>query len=273
MKQLYEQFNRMLKNNKNSSFVLFIIFFISGYTFFLSSYTWFPSVGTAKNFTSLDTTLTLDNHDLTLKNWTWCEQQNLMEVEIDVINNNYDGNDKYLFSCRDQQFNSLEVTPVIEDKNLLVYHIKVPEGFKELSFRIKIDKGNENTKYDNMIRFYTNSKIVDRVNKIESLSINEYYIQRLERTIVIYNKEIGSYQKYIDELDNKISTAKQEINRLTETINLLSSDDTEKTEKRIETIKNSITDFQSEKTKTEESIFTIQDKITETTKKLEQYKK
>ena len=273
MKHIYEKCKRILKHNKNSSFVLFIIFFICGYTFFLSSYSWFPSVGIGKSFTPLNTTLTLDKHNFTLKNWTWCEEQGLMEIEFDVNNNNYDGNDSYLFSCRDQKFNSMEVIPVIQDKNLLVYHIKVPEDFKELSFRLKVDMGNSNNSYDEMIRFYTNSIIVDRVDKIESLSINGYYMQRLERTIVQYHKEIDAYQNYITEIISKISAANDEINTLSETLNLLSSDDTEKSEKRIDAIKNNIADFEAEKIKTEESIFIIQDKIAETTKKLEQYKK
>lgn len=272
MKQLFERIKRTLKHYKNSSFVIFIFFFLSGYTFFLSSSSWFPSVGMAKVFTPMNTSLTLENHIFTLRNWAWCEEQNLMEVEFDVTNNNFDGNDKYLFSCRDQKFNSFEVIPIIQDKNLLVYHIKVPEGFKELSFRLKVDKGINNTSYDNMIRFYTNSKIVDRATEIKPLSINGYYIQRLDRSILQYNKEISTYQDYINELDDKILSANQEIKTLNETINLLSSDDTEKSKKRIDTIMSNITDFETEKNKTEESIFTIQDKITETTRKLEQYK-
>lgn len=262
----------MLKHNKNCSFVFFIIFFICGYTLFLSSSFWFPSMGIAKNFTAIDTTLTLDNHNFTLRNWTWNEAQKLMEIEIDVTNNNYDGNDKYLFSCRDQRFHSLEVIPIIEEKNLLVYHIKTPDDFKELSFRLKVDKGKDNKSYSDMIRFYTNLQSVDRVEKIEPLTINGYYIQRLERTILQYNKEIDTYQAYITELDNKITAAKEEISALNETMNLLSSDDAEKSKKRIDAIKSNITDFETEKNKTEESIFIIQDKITDTTKKLEQYK-
>ncbi|WP_187433135.1 hypothetical protein, partial [Serratia marcescens] len=113
---------------------------------------------------------------------------------------------------------------------------------------------------------------VDRVEKIEPLTINGYYIQRLERTILQYNKEIDTYQAYITELDNKITAAKEEISALNETMNLLSSDDAEKSKKRIDAIKSNITDFETEKNKTEESIFIIQDKITDTTKKLEQYK-
>jgi len=272
MKQLSEKFNRMLKHYKNSTFILFIIFFVGGYTFFFSSSSWFPSIGITKAFTPLDSSLTLDNHIFTLKNWTWSETQNLLEIEIDVTNNNFDGNDSYLFSCRDQKFNSYEVIPIIQDKNLLVYHIKAPEGFKELSFRLKVDKGHQNSSYDNMVRFYTNSILVNKVSDIKPLSINGYYIQRLDRTILQYEKDINSYQEYVNELVNKISSANQEIKTLTETMDLLSTDDAEKSKKRIETITSNITDFETEKNKTEENIFTLQDKITDTSKKLEQYK-
>lgn len=272
MKRLFAKLKSLIRHNKNSSFIIFIIIYISGYGLFFSSTSWFPSTGATKNQTALDTTLTLDNHNFTLKNWTWSKSQNLMEIEIDVNNNNYDGIDKYLFSCRDQKLKPLEVKPIVENKNLLVYHIKVTDDIKELSFRLKIDNDSKNKSFD-MIRFYTNAASVEKVKKIESLTSHGYYVQRLERTILKYQNAISVHQNYINQIDNKIASANEEISTLTKTIPLLGSDDTIQTQKRIDEIKDTIEDFNNQKTEEEKNIFTIQDKIKETLKKLEQYKK
>lgn len=270
MKTLFERLKHNIKHNQNSSFVIFIIFFISGYSIFFTSLSWFPSIGPSKNYTPLESKQTLDNREYTLKNWVYSPDENLMEIEIDVKNNNFDGIDKYLYSCRDEKYNAIEVMPIIEDQNLLVYHIKVPSQFKELSFRLKVDNGQGN-KFGDMIRFYTNYNVVETVAHITPLSINGYYAQRLERSINIYNKELSSYQNKINELKNKIQSAKEEINTLKDTMALLSSDEAEQARKRIHTIQKNITDFNQEITITEETVFDITDKIQEADKKLEEY--
>lgn len=271
MKAFINNMQRSIKHNKNSTFVLFIAFFISGYSLFFTSQSWFPSLGALKEYTPIDSTLTLDNREFTLKNWTWSESQKLMEIEIDVKNNNFDGVDQYLFSCRDQKYRSLAVEPVIKNKNLLVYHISVPEEFKALSFRLKIDKGI-NDPYGSMIRFYANPNSLEKVDTIESLTANGYYANRLQRSITKYQQELSLYQNNIAELNDKIGSAKEEINNLTNTISLLNADEAQETRNRISQIEDNISDFTREISAIEEKVFNIQDKIQEANEKLEKYK-
>lgn len=262
-----------ISRKKNSQFILFLVFIVAGYAFFFSSRAWFPDIGTAKAYSPMDSTITLDNRDFTLKSWTHSRSQGLMEVEIDVTNHNFDGIDSYLFSCRDSKYNPIPVEAVIEDKNLLVVHIKTPENFKELSLRIKVNYGPGTKLYGDMVKFYTNRDQITEVDKIELLTIDGYYAQRLERKISDYQKAKEDLQTSIDTINQQIHEAEEERRTLQAALALQSKEDVQKSQKRISEIDSTISDFKTDILFREESIFDYDDKILEAESKLANYKK
>lgn len=262
-------FSKKLQNNNNLKYPLFMIFTILGYIFFCTSKAWFPDLSNTTAFTPMDTIYTLDNRDFTLKNWSWSPTQSLMEVEIDVNNKNFDKIDKYLFSCRDKRYNPLPVEPVLEESNLLVIYIKdVPSDFSELSFRIKVDYGENTKEISDMVRFYTNRKDIPIVDKITPMTAKQYYIARLDRNIAAYEKDVAEKQTFISGINAKILKAQEDITVLRNNLPLQSADEAALSQKRIHAIEENITDFHSQIESAELDIFELEDKIKEAQEKM-----
>lgn len=269
LKSNFASFRKRLRNNQNAKFPLFILFALLGYSFFLSSNVWFPDLSKARSYSPMDTVYTLDNRDFTLKNWAWSPTQNLMEIEIDVDNKNYDSLDKYLFSCRDKKYTPLPTKAIIEEKNLLIIHITdVPPDFNELSFRIKVDYGEDTKETGDMVRFYTNRNDVSIVDEIKPLTINQYYIARLGRGIEAYKKEIDAKKAFISDINFKIAQAEEDISLLRNSIPIQSMDEASLSQKKIDAIGETISDFLSQIENAEQEIFEIEDKIRESEEKL-----
>lgn len=269
IKKLFSSLRTTIRRNKNSQFPMFLITAIIGYSLLFTSNAWVPDMNASDAYTAIEATTTLDKRDFTLKNWVYAPSQKMMEIEIDVTNRNYDNINKYLFSCRDQNYELVKVSPVIEENNLLVIHIlNVPEDFKELSFRLKVDYGDTTDDVAKMIRFYTNRDMVSTVDTIETKTIPEYYAARLERNIGSYNTAIQTLQEEIDALYLKISLGKEEISTLKNNIPLQSVDEASRSNKRISEINDNILDFELEITTKRDSILEVQEKIKEAQAKL-----
>jgi len=272
IKARFYTFKSKIKRNRNSQFPIFLATAIIGYFLLFTSKVWMPDYNLSEVFTAMESVSTLDNRNFTLKNWIYSPEQNMMEVEVDVINNNFDNIDKYLFSCRDQNYKLLQTSAVIEEKNLLVVHIlNIPVDFKELSFRIKVDYGEDNQDVGKMVRFYTNRDTIMNVDKIDNKTPTEYFAARLERNIKTYNQTIQSLQKEIDDISLKIALAENEIQTLKNNIPLQSVDEARKSNNRISQLNETILDFELQINTKQDSILETEEKIKEADTKFKKW--
>ena len=86
------------KKPKYMKFIMFIFFFIGGYTIYFTSTFWMPDTGIAKRKTELHREIEWNKRVVSLLRWEYSEKQNLMEIEIEVTNKEFDKKNNYEFS-------------------------------------------------------------------------------------------------------------------------------------------------------------------------------
>lgn len=276
IKTVLRDIQTVLRRKRNSIFSIFLICFFSLYLLFFTSNSWLPDFKSAKYFTQVDTVLYLENREFILKRWVWSQSQNMMEIEIDVKNNNFDNINNYQFSCRDRKGKAYKVVPIISENNMIVVQIQnVPNTFREFSFRIRVDYSEQEITRDNLsyVRMYTNNQMIEKTEHIEAQTLNEYYYLRVERTLINLQKERDSKQQSIIEVEEKMKAAQEDITNLISKREYSSKKDLEEVDKQIKNINSSITNFTLEKERLLDDLLEVNDLIQQTEQQLSEWTK
>lgn len=202
-----------LKKRKGN-FVFFIIlfFFAGGYLLFFSSTVWMPAGSAADLLSPLEEDITWQNRTFTIFRWEYARKASVMEVELDVENNAFDGKNSYQFEAIDRNNDELKVEPVIEDPDWIVLRIEgVDESFGEMSLRLYVAGAEENP-----LRLYTNVNDVDTVETLDKKSRAGYRRGRIEREIEKHKKQIQEKEKKIASLTGQKNQMQEEIKRLSQ---------------------------------------------------------
>lgn len=254
-----------VKENRNVSILLLIIGIASGYVFFFASRSIF-NVEKKLKFSEINSVVEMDNREITLAKWVYCETTNKMEIELDILNKTYDGNDTYNFSVIDREGHSYKVSTTVSAPTMSVIQVEdVPKDFTELrlAMNVQYDKNNLS---EEMVKFYTNIDYVERVNEIITYySIDDYYVAKLDRFIAAYNKNIS-------ELQDKINSENNNIGNYNILLNDLKLKKTYAAGNELTEINKQISDTYTLITTAQTNIDTYNNEISEINKKIEDYK-
>lgn len=221
---------RIMKNNHNYTMVLFALLVISGYIFFFSSKEIFGENKVLK-FSDMNTIVKSDetNREITLTKWIYCPETLTMEIELSIVNKNYDGNDSYDYSIIDRKGKKYECNVVISAPTIQVIQIyNVPENFKELRLAMNMGDKTELAKY------YTNQNQVEGVDEIITYdSLNDYYIAKLDRYIKQYEDEIEDVKGQIEDQNQTYNNYNDLLNNLVLQKNYAAGDELDGLNKQI----------------------------------------
>ena len=90
-KKLKKLINK-IRANSNRRMLIGLFIIIIGYIFFFNSKFIFNEQEKLKN-TPVNTQLELEDRIITLAKWDYAPSENMMEIEFDIVNKSYDGND------------------------------------------------------------------------------------------------------------------------------------------------------------------------------------
>ena len=189
MKKNYE----MTKRKGNLALFGVVFFFIAGYIFFFSSSSWMPANLSASLLTPLRENVQWSERTLQIRRWEYCEAEKIMEVEIDIDNQSFDGKNHYRYTAITRNNDQLKVVKMIEDSDWIILRIENVAGdFGEISLRLDM-MGEQDD--DNTLRLYTNVNAVKRVKNLKKRDRKGYQLLRLERDTETYQEEIRTLEQ------------------------------------------------------------------------------
>lgn len=223
------------KKRKGSMvFYLVLFFFAGGYLLFFSSNVWMPVSLSASLQTALGEDTEWNGRFFRIVRWDYCEDLEMMEVEMDVRNDSFDGINKYDFHAADRRGGSPVVETVIGEPDWIVLQIKNVSGnFGELSLRVDLP---EKTEEAETLKLYTNMNDVNRVSSIEKKDRKGYQRGRVMLQIEEYKKQIREKQDRMKELAEQSGQMQEEIRRLQEDNAYLTEEQKQEADSRIQEI-------------------------------------
>lgn len=197
-----------------------------------------------------------DKRKFTLLRWDYSEDQHLMELEMDVDNSDFTSDESLKFLAKTIPSGKAKIKTVVNEDSYLVIQItNVPEDFKQISFRIALSESG------NLLRMYSNINDINRVDKIETLTKDEYFYNRLNRNVVTYQADLKKYESEIQENEELIE-------KITEKNAELEINKEYMTESEKEEINQKILDNENLIANAEKEIDTLQKNILETQNKI-----
>lgn len=201
------------KRKGNFIFFIILFFFAGGYLIFFSSTVWMPAGSAADLLSAPGEDITWQDRTFTIFRWEYEKEGGVMEVELDVENNAFDGQDLYEFEAADRMGDELTVVPVIEEPDWIVLRIEgVDESFSEMSLRVRVAGAQS----QDPLRLYTNANDVDTVSVLDKKSRAGYKKERIVREIEKYKEQIQEKEKKIESLTGRTNQMEEEINRLSQ---------------------------------------------------------
>lgn len=250
----------VMKRKNTFYFYVVIAVIVGGYFFFLTSNQWMPTNAAANLFSPLNETMQWNSRDITIERWEYSPEQEIMEVELALVNQSYDGMDSYYFSAVDRKNDKLNVSKVVEDPDWIILQITgVSKNFGEVSLRLNMEESSDPL---DALKMYTNVHDVARVDSISAKEKKEYQADRLRREISIYDKTIEKATKTISELTAQNKNMQKEIDRLNQDFSFQTDDQKEDTTERI-------SEIQSNQRSNQEEIEDQQKMIEEDQKRIE----
>lgn len=194
----------------NLRFILILFVFTGGYLFFFTSNAWMPAGSSANALTQLGQESEWNGRTVSVTRWDYCENSGTMEVELDIRNTSYDGQNTYEYSALEKMGGKLPVSVILEEADWVILQITdLPKRWSEVSLRMDMTEHAESM---GLLKLYTNVNDVSRVNSIEKRDREGYRMVRFETQIQTYQNMIGSLQAEIQDLESE----KHEISRETE---------------------------------------------------------
>lgn len=228
-----------VRQKKKGNFFLFlaVLVIVGGYAIFFTSKTWMPE-GKATLLTALGKEQSYQNRTFCLDRWDYCEKAGVMEVELTVENNAYDGVNTYCYEAADRTGEELRVKTVLEERDWIVLQIRgLSEDFREVSLRISLPEDQDM----DPLRLYTNVNEVNRVGEITVKDRRTYLIDRLSREINTYEKTRKKNERKIQKLTKKNEEIQVETERLTAELSWQTQSEQENTQAEITEMENQIT--------------------------------
>lgn len=202
LEEIEEEENRGLpgfgKRPRVNTNKIALIVIISGYLLFFLVSRFLPSTR-ALLYTPVGEEMEFGQSRLyTISRWDYSPSQKIMEVELDIVNNAFDGHDTYNFQARQRagQTTQLDTEIIIEEPSFVVIQILgVADKFEEVSL-LWSPQGIDNY---GICKLYTNKDVVNRVENISVKTKEEYYLDRLKRNLESHKETLDSLNAQISE--------------------------------------------------------------------------
>ena len=197
-------------NVKTNKIALFVI--VSGYLLFFLISRFLPSTRDLL-YTPVGQEMEFGSRLYTIGRWVYSPTQRIMEIELNIVNNAFDGHDTYNFQARQRagKTTQLQTEIIIEEPSFVVLQIfNVADNFDEVALWWSPQE------IDNygISKLYTNREAVDKVETITAKTKQEYYLDRMKRNVNLHRKEIEQLNSQLTENQTTI----QEIVRQNETL-------------------------------------------------------
>lgn len=240
-------------------FYLVLFFFAGGYLVFFSSSAWMPASLSASLQTVLGEDTEWAGRSFRIIRWDYCEEMEMMEVELDVRNDTFDGVDQYVLHAAARSGGSPVVETVIVDPDWIVLQIKeVPGNFGELSLRVDLPQGTEET---GTLKLYTNVNDVNKVGSIKKKDREGYQRGRIMLQIEEYKGQIREKQHRMEALAKQSGQMQEEVRRLREDTGYLTEEQKQETDSRILEIEGTIKGNTEETGKLQQEISELEERI------------
>lgn len=212
--------------------IIYLLFFSSGYIIHE------PATATPLNEPySFDE----DSRSITLLDAAYSPSQEMMEIKIQLHNSDLDGIEDYYFDVdvlRGNR-NKLEIKEVLHTEILTVIQVyHVPPRFSELTLYLapQLDKVTES----NMTSVVITSENYNEQSHIETLSLQDYLIDRLQITVSTLQAEKNENEQMIASIDLQIEAIKDKNKNLDSSKPFLTSAEMEEIENQISANKSQI---------------------------------
>lgn len=231
----------ILVSSQNLRYRLLLIFFGLFLFVMFTSKLWMPTEASPGLTTAIDSSVSLGDRQFFLRSWTYSPSQARMEVEIDIVNQAFDGIDAYTYEAVTKEGNVLEAKAVASDASMAVIEIDdLPDTFTNVLLRIYV--AGTTGEY---ARLYSSFTDVERVDSIEPLGLKDYYLRRNENRLTQYDASIKDLENANADLLSKIDNAQLTISELETRKSMQVPEDAAVTQKRIDEIQRNIATWQS----------------------------
>lgn len=258
-------------HSRSKGLAVFLIVFIGGYLFFFTSNLWMPSSGNAKRLTALYQQMEFSQRTVVINRWDYAEGEAVMEVELEITNPTFDGNDSYEFSAVDSVHGRIEVAVALAEPDFIVLRMVVPKRWSEISLRMRLPQNVASGGGDETLRMYTNVKDVHRVESLPVKTRTGYYIQRIDSQIAGYEDAIELLLEDINQQEVYQENIKNETDRLLSNKKYQTDEETEKTDQLIRSAQQKLEESRNKVTEDETEILEYREKITKAREKQEMY--
>ena len=243
----------------NAKYITFVLVFFIVNMFFLTSKTWYTYSTNQYYRTKLGQSIeTPFARNFSIVSWDYSLQQKLMEVQLEVEATEINGLNSYNYVCVDRKLNTYEVKKIIESDTYIVLHIlNIPGNWTELSLQIYQDDVNKKCK------LYTNCRDIDKVDYIESKTLEEYYIARIDVLIDNYQTKIKDIRNNIERENININNYAVLIKSYTEQLAYVNTSKKEELQTKID-------DFNAEIELSKSKIETLTEELDNTFKSIKE---
>lgn len=192
--------------------VIYIVIFLVGYMFFFGTKELYEKNEITITPTEINREIEYQNRNFKIFRWEYSSQEYRCEIELDILNKNYDGNDRYLVQAVDRQKGELPVEQIISEPTRMIIQInEIPEDFAEISLRITPEGSTEAP-----LKLYATKNSVKKVKELPKRSKEEYQNLRIEHQIVYYQDQIKEYEEEIAKNRTTMSNCDTQISELQE---------------------------------------------------------
>jgi hypothetical protein len=207
---------REIRSSGNSFYFVLLFIIIAGYMFFLNSKTIFQKNEVTISATNINAELTYQRRTIKLIRWDYASSEHTCEIELDIRNMSFDGNDEYIFRAYSRT-NSVEkelpVEIILNDSTIAVVQIRdIPEKFAELCLHVGI-KGQENS---SVLKVYATRDSVTRVAELPVRTKQEYQLNRISLQVEEYLQKIKENEELISGYKSRIEAAEDQIKEFTD---------------------------------------------------------
>lgn len=281
-----------MSKKKTVIYWIILAVILLGYTFFFTSRFFFHSEKTLV-FTKLNTSVSMsDNVTLTLKKWTYSENDKAMMVVFDAQNTglakldlNYSSMERHTTKMLNIETGTeqtkLSVDIIYPAENMVVVNLtNVPDNFEEVCLMLQVsndindtdlydeslaafesnesseESESETKKSNSIISFYTNKEQVEKIEKIGDYTYSDYRIEYLKIQKSEKEQQIQDLESENEQL--KIDNSKYQAN-----IKTLIDNQNFETTAEMELSNNKINSFKTKISSNEKAIIDNNVKISE----------
>lgn len=196
-----------------SLYFFFVIVILIGYAFFFSASAFIP-LSMDEEESPFDQEIAFGEEGkrtVTLYDWKYCEESKLMEVKLRFFNGEFDGTDDYVYDVTLQRGSkeNIKVREVLNEQLLTVLQIgPIGKGFRHITLYFAPKYERAITRKD-MGSISILEADMDKVDRIEKRSREEYLIDRLDLIIRRYEERNAAIEQEIAQNDTTIQNIKR----------------------------------------------------------------